>query len=263
MRWRPSARVGGVLLYVIGITPPLALHATLTVPVTGDVLPGMFHRELAKPGASDWHLYALGPPTAATRAALAQRPTTASGGTTPSATTDESSAFDVVVSDSAWDAIGRGIDRVLSALVGRHGLFSHFPVLVLGMLGMAAVMHRHWPFSTKALAAATGIGAAVVLLVFALGTPARAGAMFGARWFVVFIPLLAFWSGAWLRRRHHPAAWAAAGVALAFSVVVTLVGSTDPFPPDGYARYSAAEAMTRLITADANRAADGALVAGR
>jgi hypothetical protein len=108
----------------------------------------------------------------------------------------------------------------------------------------------------------------VVLLVFALGTPARAGAMFGARWFVVFLPLLAFWGGAWLRRSHSPAAWGAAGVALAFSVIVSLAGATDPFPPKGYARYSAAEAMAKLFTSAADddageHAREGAVVAGR
>src|SRR5262249_49785390 len=36
-RWSWSLRAGGVILYLIGATPPLVLHAALTVPVTGDL----------------------------------------------------------------------------------------------------------------------------------------------------------------------------------------------------------------------------------
>ena len=46
-RWNWSMRLAGILLYLIGATPPLVMHAALTVPVTGDVRPGFLHPELA------------------------------------------------------------------------------------------------------------------------------------------------------------------------------------------------------------------------
>ncbi len=36
MRWRWSLRIGGVLMYVIGMLPPALLHVSLSMPITGD-----------------------------------------------------------------------------------------------------------------------------------------------------------------------------------------------------------------------------------
>ncbi len=74
----------------------------------------------------------------------------------------------------------------------------------------------------------------------------------GTRWFVVFGPLVLFWSGAWLRKSHRPMSWVAAGVLLAFSVAVSLIGATGPLPRGGFVRdgtdrYTAAEALSRLV----------------
>ena len=71
--------------------------------------------------------------------------------------------------------------------------------------------------------------------------------MFGTRWFVVFLPLTVFWAGVWLRRRHRPVSWALAGVLLAFSMVVSLIGATGPIPRDGFNVYTAAGAVRNLV----------------
>jgi hypothetical protein len=136
---------------------------------------------------------------------------------------------------------------VLGALLGTHGLLSHFPVLILGVLGVGAIMHRHWPTATKVMAAATVAGAALIVITFATATRAHTGSMFAARWFVVFLPLLLFWSGVWVRRRHHPATWSVAALLLLFSMTVSLIGATNPFPREGYDRYTAAEALRELL----------------
>jgi len=78
---------------------------------------------------------------------------------------------------------------------------------------------------------------------------------------VVFLPILLFWSGAWLRRRHHPAVWTIINVLLAFSVVVTLIGATDPTPPAGYDRYTPVAALHNMIYSPSPYAAT--TVAGR
>ena len=71
--------------------------------------------------------------------------------------------------------------------------------------------------------------------------------MFATRWFVAFLPLTLFWAGAWLRRRHRPTSWAIAGVLLAFSVGVSILGATDPQPREGFDRYTAAGALMHLV----------------
>jgi hypothetical protein len=221
MRWRASLRIGGLLAYLIGITPPLLLHAVLTVPLTGDLLPPVFHADLTTINPAPQ--------------------------TDPLLLPDSDELFGVPRERSIWLAVGDAVARVLDALFGGHGLLSHFPVLIVGVLGVFAIMHRHWPMTSKMLGAATLIGAAIILLAFVLATPAGTGSMFAARWFIVFLPLLLFWSGAWMRKHHHPAAWGLAGVALLFSAGVSLIGATNPFPRDGYNRYSVAQALGQLI----------------
>src|SRR5258707_9840636 len=107
-------------------------------------------------------------------------------------------------------ALGRGCVRVLTALVGSHGLLSHFPILLLGVLGVTMVMHRRWPGTTKVFASATIAGFSIVFLTFAIARTEWKDAMFANRWFLVFLPLILFWSGAWLRKSHRPSSWAGA-----------------------------------------------------
>ncbi|HEV2293686.1 MAG TPA: hypothetical protein VGR35_07510 [Tepidisphaeraceae bacterium] len=242
MRWRPTMKIGGVLLYVIGMTPPLVLHAVLTVPITGDLLPGMFHPELAEVTRAPYR-----PP-------LFSAVDDFDGKFDRGLDGGFQGGFDTVEEELAqstppswWRELLTGTGRVIGALVGAHGLFSHFPILIFGVLGVGAIMHRHWPTATKVLAAATVAGASVVIITFAIATPAHTGSMFAARWFVVFLPMLLFWSGAWVRRRHHPVAWATAASLLLFSIVVSLLGATNPFPREGYDRYTAAEALQKLL----------------
>jgi hypothetical protein len=231
MRWRPSHRVGGTLLYLIGMTPPLVLHAMLTVPITGDVLPGMFHPELVESRYAQLHAA----PAITSGTATLELAETDEDGRTPAA-------------QATWSSrLLADIARVLGALVGPHGLLSHFPVLIIGVLGVGAIMHRHWPTATKVMAAATLAGGAFIVITFTTATPARTGSMFAARWFVVFLPLLLFWSGVWVRRQHHLITWSLAGLLLLFSVAVSVLGATNPFPREGYARYTAAEALRELL----------------
>jgi hypothetical protein len=146
-----------------------------------------------------------------------------------------------------WTAIGGNVVWLLTATVGDHGVLSHFPVMIVGILGIGAVMHRHWPSETKTLAGATLVGAVLIILLCKAAKIDWTLAMFAAKWFILFTPLLLFWSGAWLRRAHSQAGWILAGVALFFSVTVGLIGATDPTPPHGYDRYTAAGAMARLM----------------
>jgi hypothetical protein len=254
MRWRGSLRVGGLLLMFIGATPPLVLHAALNMPVTGDLLPGRFHRELLEPAM----LASAQPDTIARE--LSGSPNIDRG----------LSPFDaedarVAASEQArWSSVlMRNVTRVWSAFAGAHGVFSHFPVIVFGIIGVFGVMHRHWPAATKFLAGAALASVLVVVVVSTVSLPdtwsagnAFIGAaspfgesgMFGPEPFLVFLPVLLFWSGAWLRKPHRLGARIIAGLFLAFSAVVTLVGASDPFPREGYDSYSVAEALEHLLS---------------
>ena len=192
MRWPIASRVGGVAWYVFGALPPLALHATLMLPITADLRPGFLHTELLVISAP------------------ASQPTT-------SPDEDEE--------DETPSLFVRAVTRTADGLVGSHGLLTHFPVLLLGVAGIPVVLRRNWPAATKTMAAVSLIGAVLIIGAYVLLAPRWDLPMFSVRWFIPFLPLLIFWSGVWLRRKHHPVVWVVAGVLLFFSVLVTLIGA--------------------------------------
>jgi hypothetical protein len=237
MRLRPALRVGGVMLYFLGALPPIVLHAVLTVPLTGNLLPGSMHPELAlhrrvitdepEPAADAWQengdLYQPG---------------------------DITGEGEVVLPPpTVWQRMWQGTRRMVWTLIGEHGVLVHFPVVVLGVAGVFAVMHRHWPLTTKVLAADSAIAAVVGVIGFSLARYGPVTADFGNRWLIVFLPMLCFWIGAWLRRRHYAGAWTMAAVLAAFSVIVSLIGATNPMPRGGYSRYTPAAAVHQLVYA--------------
>jgi hypothetical protein len=217
MRWRWRNKIGGLALYLLGASAPFILHVALVKPITGDFLPPRFHAELIAQTA------------------------------TPASTAD---VDDDLAGVGWWDALGRNVMRLSAAFVGPHGIFSHFPVLIFGLLGVAAVMHRHWPKTTKALATATVAGGGAIIVLCSLILLTGSGTMFGPQAFILFLPLTLFWGGAWLRKRHHAATWALAGVLLIFSASVSIIGATNPCPRDGYDGYTVAQALTNLVHPD-------------
>jgi hypothetical protein len=218
VRRRIGAQAGGILAYAIGAALPIAVHAALTVPITGDFFQGI--------------TFMPQPPVAAVSPAGSFSPDGASR--------DED--------DGAAPPLWK---RLAGALFGAHGVLSHFPVLLLGVAGVGMVMHRHWPTAAKVLASATCAGALLLIVVYSADRPEWKDwrdAMFAARWFVVFTPLVLFWAGAWLRRKHRPGVWASAAVLMAFSLFVSVVGAVaGPLPQEGFDHYTAAEAWDRLV----------------
>ena len=71
--------------------------------------------------------------------------------------------------------------------------------------------------------------------------------MFGPRWFIVFLPLLVFWSGAWLRKSHSVWGWSIGGTLLAYSVLISLIGMTDPFVNAGASTFTPYAAVKQLF----------------
>lgn len=215
-RWPSAARLSGVALYSAAAMLPLVFYAGLNRPITGDLRPGFLHPELQPEPAE-----------------LIDR--------------SRAGADDDDDPPTAWRSALRGTGRFLAAFLGQHGVLTHFPVVVLGVVGVSMVMHRHWPTTTKVFAGATLASGLAIVAGYTFVNPEWREAMFANRWFVVFLPLTLFWSGAWLRRSHRPVSWALAGILLCLSTGIAIVGATDPLPRQGYDAYSAAGALRHLI----------------
>jgi hypothetical protein len=235
-RWKWSMRIGGVILYIVGATPPIVLHAALTVPMTGDLRPGIFHTELS----------GLHPPMVID---------------TIGASTVEEPEESVGRGTHWKSAAFRSFDRAIGALLGGKGLFSHYPVVIVGVVGLGMVLRRHWPASTKIMAAATFVGAVVVIGVSIAPRVDWGQAMFGPRWFVLFLPLVLFWAGAWLRRPHHLITWSVAGVLLAFSMGVSVIGAVSPGVAAAEGEYTVVAALKKML--HENEKPERTMVAGR
>lgn len=222
LRMPIAYRALAMLLFIAGLAGPIAVHAAWSRPINGEIIPGWRHADamLASHASASAHTLAI---------------------------VGEPDADDIIARPSRWIAVGDYVQWIFEALAGRHGIFSHFPVMLLGLFGIAAVMHRHWPMFVKALAASSAIGTIAIIALYATVRSDWREAMFATRWFIVFLPLLLFWSGAWLRRTHSRPTWALAGTILAYSAIVSLIGMTDPYPRAGYDRYTARQAIDRLL----------------
>jgi hypothetical protein len=246
LRWPAAARIAGIALYGLGAVGPILLHAKLMKPITGDLKPGLFHPELAA-NPEDATANELLPTAFRGRSAwsaIRQKLAALSQVSRPAAAVVREEDDDEPV--TFWRGVGYRLSRGASIFLGPHGIFSHFPLLIFGIVGMSMVMHRHWPGTTKVLAAATIMGSLTVIGVYAAIRCDLREAMFATRWFVPFLPLVLFWIGAWLRKPHRPAAWGVAGVFLIFSVAASLVGATGPLPRAGFDRYTVAGAIHNL-----------------
>jgi hypothetical protein len=211
MGWPKPIRLGGLGLYLAGAIIPLALYAGLNRAVTGDLKPAFLHPEMRLEYATEQ----------------------------PASGDDDSPTL--------LQSIEDGCGRVAAAIVGDHGVLTHFPIIILGLIGVSMVMHRHWPATTKVLAATTVVGGTSIIVAYALSQPGWSDPMFANRWFVVFLPLTLFWGGAWLRRPHRPVSWVIAGILLCFSTAIALLGATDPQPRNGYESYTATAALAHLV----------------
>jgi hypothetical protein len=230
LRWRKRLRFGGVMLYGVGAVPVVMFHAVLTVPITGDLLPPVLHPELQR---RDLRVPSANAPADEPDVAIDDEP----------------------VATPTWLRSSLHVlATMLGALIGTRGIFSTFPVLIFGVLGIGATLRRHWPVAMKVMAGVTLGGAVVIIVTRALiqrdGIGATIGqtvGAFGPRWFLVFLPLLAFWGGAWMRKSHHAVTWTLAGMLLAFSVAASVIGTSAPFLVTPPGHYTVTAALERLV----------------
>jgi hypothetical protein len=222
IRWTAMQRFAGLAVYLLGAVLPLVLHGSLSTHADASGF------RIHGPGGNESLFSFLNPDARTTGPAY------------------DAVAFgdDEEQPEGFWGRAGANGLRLLAALGGEHGLLSHFPIVLLGIVGVTMVMHRHWPWTTKVLASVTLAGAAVLVVLFTLRRADWRGAMFASRWFIVFLPLVVFWSGAWLRRRHGRIAWGVAAALLAFSLAASIVGATGPLPREGFIAKDGSDAYT-------------------
>ena len=154
LRWTVAQRIGGLLVYLLGAAGPLLLHVSLVQRATGNVWQGS--------GLAARHGHGAGAADDTPRRRLRLRRRGVGRGCDPPLETEfepEQVSF--------WQSFGAGAGRVFAAFFGRHGVVSHFPVVLVGILGVTMVMHRHWPSTTKVLAAGTLVGGLVIILLYA------------------------------------------------------------------------------------------------
>jgi hypothetical protein len=232
MRWPTAARCWSVMLYFLGAAPVVALNVIL---LHSAGLPASMALVPREPAPS--HLSFPSSPTTLATAPI--RPPTL-------LYSDEDQDAEVTGFQAVWAKVATWLGQFLEGLVGTHGILSHFPILILGLLGAVLVLHRNWTASTKAISALTLLSCLLLSLVYSF-RGAGLIVSYGAPWFITISPALMLWSGAWLKRHHRPQSWVMAGLAMSFSLTVALVGMTNPMPRVGYPGYSFIEASARLL----------------
>ncbi len=111
---------------------------------------------------------------------------------------------------------------------GRVGLFSLFPVTLLGLLGIAAA----WQSRDTRIKPLTAIGAAassILFLYYALTTNNYGGEAFGFRWSIAVAPVLLLMAIPAMARVQRPWQWAAVTVLLAVSMISAIQCTRHPW----------------------------------
>lgn len=141
-------------VYITAALIPLLVHAWLTLPVTGDLLPGSMHTEYF-----DW------PGSSFTEESL----------TGASFAVDSVEAWGTYL----WEMLG----------IANRGLLLHDPLVVIGFLCALGLM-IHPQQSKERRYALMAVGATVLMIVYySLFGKNLSGAAFGVRWFIPFFPL--------------------------------------------------------------------------
>ena len=234
MRWSRSFRVGAVILYVAGAVPVVAVQLLLMHAAGGAVVASPRVMQVFEPAS----VTAVMNPTA--RELMSDAADDTDGAPTRI--------------EVAWNYVAGGIGRILEGLLGEHGLLSHFPVLIIGVLGSMLVLHRNWTATTKMLAVVP-LGATLLLVIIYAWSEHGVARSYGAPWYVCVSPIVLLWGGAWIRRPHRPQSWVLAGAVLAFSVAVGVVGMSNPEPQGGYRGYTFAQASMNLFADPAQKSA--------
>lgn len=148
---------------------------------------------------------------------------------------------------SLLKSAGQFIMQLGSVLFGSHGVLSHFPVVLLGLLGLLLVLRRHWPMAMKALAALLLLACIIFIACDVAGPRSWRQPGFAARSLLVLVVCLLPFAGVWLRARRSIAAWSLAAPLLLLSCVVGILGATGPLIHNAHSGHTAIAAARHLL----------------
>lgn len=208
MPFRRRLRLFGVLLFALGALAPVASHRLLLIPY-GDVWTVEMPIIDPAPGGT----------------AIA-RPLD-----------DEPPEPESAVGHVLWS-----LGRAIRVLFGPFGVLSHSPAVLIGVAGVLLLLMRHWPRSTRTLAAATLLSVLVTGAVWMFG-PLRGGErMYGPQPLVTTLPVLILFAGVFLRSSRlgsmslsvHLVGWTLVFI----SFCIGLLGMLRPYPRGGFPTYA-------------------------
>lgn len=249
MRWRRRRhRLAGLLLFALGALPPLAAHRAMLVPFVPDGADAPWYRGWTVP-VPDVE------PARVPDADVEPGPHSRAAGSAPATRATLSSApiedEEAPPDDTFGAATLRFADRVAAVFVGRFGVFTHVPLLLVGAAGVCVMLFRHWPRATRALAAASLVGVLVPLVLWTLGPPRGGERMFGPLPVLAPAPLLLFWAGVFLRNSwvgSRVPQLAIGGWLLAvLSLAIGVIGSLHPYPRGGFSTYPPAQILREQL----------------
>ena len=182
--------------YAAGAVPILALHFSINLGVAGDLRPFGLHLEAFEYPMSPFMLMNL-------------------------------------TGSNAGDAAGSLATYAQWALIGRSGVFSHHPwLLLLLAAAIAAVLRPGAARLGRSLGWAALLGSFGVLGYYLLQSRNLGGSSFGMRWFTVFMPALAIGASGWLggiARRPGPYLGTLLALLLAVSTGTAVLGAKNPW----------------------------------
>ena len=116
----------------------------------------------------------------------------------------------------------------LRLLVGDHGLFAFNPVLLWAVVALVRVW-RDRRSHLRGTAALVGLTSSLFALYFILFTDSFGGAVYGPRWYTVFIPLLFLFAAAEWREMRTQARWLTFLALAAISLFNSYRGALNPW----------------------------------
>jgi len=115
-----------------------------------------------------------------------------------------------------------------NALIGRHGLLSYTPVLIVPLIMLVRVLcNRRHPFWLEAIV--ISFGCFVVTLFYIFRTANYGGVSFGFRWFIAFTPLLFFFTSFFLAEARSRRTRIPFYVLLLVSMALATIGALNPW----------------------------------
>jgi hypothetical protein len=116
----------------------------------------------------------------------------------------------------------------LRLLIGDHGLFAFNPVLLWAVVALVRAWRDHRSHLRRT-AALVGLTSSLFALYFILFTDSFGGAVYGPRWYTVFIPLLFLFAAAEWREMRTRARWLAFLALAGISLFANYRGALNPW----------------------------------